>query len=108
MGLNMKIFIEDFNYYTNLKRTASIVGRPCIWSILSVLMESENNTINITSLIYKLNSNYRTIVKCLNYMKKLQMIEEMTIGRLRLIKLLDNPLTQSMLYVLRELKENAT
>lgn len=102
----MKIFIDELEHYSNLKKIANIVGKPCIWSILSILMETEHKTINITALISRLNSNYRTVSRCINYMKNLQIVEEVVIGRLRLIKLLDNQLTQSMLDIIRGLKDS--
>ncbi|MEM4514103.1 MAG: hypothetical protein QXZ41_06335 [Ignisphaera sp.] len=103
----MKMFIEEFTYYGDLKKLAFIIGKPCIWSIVSVLMESDDKTINITSLVSKLNSNYRSISVCLDYMKKLNIVEEVVIGRLKLIKLLDTPLTQAMSIILKEIKGNA-
>lgn len=107
MGQSMKIFIDELTYYSNLKKLASLIGKPCIWSIVSVLMESDDKIINITSLVSKLSSNYRSISICLEYMKKLNIIEEVIIGRLKLIKLLDTPLTQAMSTILKEIKGNA-
>lgn len=104
MGSNMKMFIDELTYYNELKKLAFVIGKPCIWSIVSVLMESDNKTINITSLVSKLSSNYRSISICLEHMKKLNIIEEIAIGRLRLIKLLDTPLTQAMSIILKEIK----
>jgi len=40
-------------------------------------------------------------------MKKLNIVEEVVIGRLKLIKLLDTPLTQAMSIILKEIKGNA-
>lgn len=90
--------------YKNLKRKALIIGKPCIWSIISVLAESENKTINITALVAKTNSNYRTVMKCIDYMKKLQIVEVIVMDRLRLIRLLDSPLAKLMLEVIRSVK----
>ena len=70
-----------------------------------VLVESESKAINITALVSKLNSNYNTVMRCLNYMKKLQIIEEEVIGRLRLIKLSDNELTKQMLKLTEKIRE---
>ncbi|MEM4788937.1 MAG: hypothetical protein QXM55_04415, partial [Ignisphaera sp.] len=100
----MKMFIDELTYYNELKKLAFVIGKPCIWSIVSVLIESDNKTINITSLVSRLNSNYRSISTCLDYMKKLNIVEEIVIGRLRIIKLLDTPLTQAMSIILKEIK----
>lgn len=102
----MKIFIEELMYYNRLKKLATLISKPCIWYITSALMEAEDKTMNITALISKLNSNYRTISRCIDYMKRLQIVEEIPIGRLRLIKLLDNTLTHTMISILKEIKEN--
>uniref|UniRef100_A0A7C2VLU0 ArsR family transcriptional regulator n=1 Tax=Ignisphaera aggregans TaxID=334771 RepID=A0A7C2VLU0_9CREN len=102
----MKMFIEELVHYNSLKRTAHLVGKPCIWTIVSVLMESEDKTINITSLISMLNSNYKTVSKCLDQMKRLNIIEEISIGRLRLVRLLDTPLTRAMTEILYKIRED--
>lgn len=104
----MKIHIDEFKYYDHLKKLAIVIGKPCIWSIVSILSESNNRTMNITALISRMNSNYRAVSKCLEYMKKLNIIEEIIIGRLRLIKLLNTPLTQAMNTIIREIKENSS
>jgi len=102
------MFINELTHYNMLKNKVSIVGKPCIWSVLSVLIESENNTLNITALISKLNSNYITISKCIDHMKKLQLIEEIKIGKLRLIKLADNNMTKLMINIIKSLNELST
>lgn len=102
----MRLFIDDLIRYNVLKKMASIVGKPCIWSIISILIESDSKATNITALVSKLNSNYRTIIKCIEYMKKLQIVEVMTIGRIRLVRLIDNQLTRFMIGIMKELKEN--
>lgn len=102
----MGMFIEELAHYKNLKRLAILISKPCIWYITLALMETEDRAMNITALISKLNSNYRTISKCIDYMRKLQIIEEVQIGRLRLVRLLDNALTHTMINILKEIKES--
>lgn len=99
------MFFDELNYYNELKSKALSIGKPCIWSIVSILMETENKTINITALVSKLNSNYDTVTKCINHMKNLNLVEEIRIGRLKLIKLLDNDLTQLMINVIEIVKK---
>ncbi|MCC6015753.1 MAG: hypothetical protein LM582_01750 [Desulfurococcaceae archaeon] len=103
----MKLYLDEFEHYNNIKRLASIISKPCIWSIISILNESTDKTLNITALTSKLNSNYRAVSRCIEYMKKLNIVEEIVIGRLRLIKLLDTRLAQAMDKVLNELKYNS-
>jgi len=67
-----------------------IFRKPCIWSIINILNSTEDKIINITALISKLNSNYSAVSKCIEDMKILGIIEEIHIGRLRLIKLKEN------------------
>lgn len=100
----MKLFVEDLTRYRELKRISTFIGKPCVWSIIMLLMETENRAINVTALVSKLGSNYRAVMRCINYMKSLQIVEEVVIGRLRLIKLLDNQLVKAMLEIAKELK----
>ncbi len=63
-----------------------LLSNRCVWLILAVLKNRRSGMINITALINKLNSNYRTVNKCIEYMKRLGLVEDYRIGRLRLIK----------------------
>ncbi len=102
------MFIDELTHYNMLKNRVSIVGKPCIWAVLSVLIETENNTLNITALISKLNSNYTTISKCIDHMKRLQLIEEIKIGKLRLIRLTNNDMAKLMINIIKSLDELST
>jgi len=66
--------------------TLKLLSNRCVWLILAVLKNRRSGMINITALVNKLNSNYRTVNKCIEYMKGLGLIEDYRIGRLRLIK----------------------
>jgi len=101
----MKLYIDELKHYSYIKKLAAILSKPCIWSIVSILNESTDKTINITALIAKLNSNYKAVSKCLEYMKKLNIVEEVVVGRLRLVRLLDTQLTQAMNTIIKELKD---
>jgi len=79
-----------------------IFRKPCIWSIINILNNTEDKIINITALISKLNSNYSAVSRCIEDMKMLGIIEEIHIGRLRLIKLKeDNKLVKLMTDIIK-------
>ncbi|HIP56586.1 MAG TPA: hypothetical protein EYH02_00735 [Ignisphaera aggregans] len=67
-----------------------LLSSRCTWLILAILKERKSGMINITALVNKLNSNYRTVNKCIEHMKKLGLVEDYKIGRLRLIKVNEN------------------
>jgi len=89
------------NLPDKVKERIEIFGKPCIWSILAYLSNLDEKTINITALIRELNSNYGYISKCIELMKSLGMIEEVKLGRVRLIKLnMENNYVKTMLTLL--------
>ncbi|MEL9939897.1 MAG: hypothetical protein QW632_01745 [Ignisphaera sp.] len=84
-----------------IKRKIDVFGRPCVWNIIAILSTIDAKTINITSLISKLNSNYSYVVRCVELMKSFDMITEIKMGRVRLIKLNeDNEYVKTILNVL--------
>ncbi len=91
--------------YRNIARDSDfkrIFRKPCIWSIINILNSTEEKIINITALISKLNSNYSAVSKCIEDMKFLGIVEEIHIGRLRLIKLKENNrLTKLIIDIIR-------
>jgi len=90
---------RDKVLHNDLKK---IFRKPCIWSIINILNNTEDKTLNITALITKLNSNYSAVSKCIEDMKALGIVEEIHIGRLRLIKLKeDNRLTKLMADIIK-------
>ncbi len=79
-----------------------VFRKSCIWSIINILNDTEEKIINITALISKLNSNYSAVSKCIEDMKFLGIVEEIHIGRLRLIKLKENNrLTKLIIDIIR-------
>ena len=85
----------------HIRRKIDVLGRPCIWNIVAHLNSLDDKTINITSLITKLNSNYNHIIKCVELMKSLDMIQEVRVGRVRLIKLnVDNEFVKAIIDIL--------
>ncbi|MDK6028272.1 hypothetical protein QPL79_02695 [Ignisphaera sp. 4213-co] len=73
----------------DVKKKIDVFGKPCIWNIIALLSSIDSKTINITSLVSKLNSNYNHIMKCIELMKSFDMVREIRMGRVRLIKLND-------------------
>ena len=84
-----------------IKKKIDVLGRPCVWNIIAILSTIDAKTINITSLISKLNSNYSYVVRCIELMKSFDMVNEIKMGRVRLIKLNeDNEYVKTILNVL--------
>lgn len=77
------------------------LGKPCIWRIVALLDSSDDKIMNISSIVASLNSNYARTLRCVEEMKLLELIEEIRIGRLRLLKLKDTPLTNAMINIIR-------
>lgn len=73
-----------------IKKKIDVLGKPCVWSIIAILSTIDTKTINITSLISKLNSNYNYVARCIESMKSFDMVNEIRMGRVRLIKLNEN------------------
>jgi len=85
----------------HVKKKIDVLGKSCIWSIIAHLNYVDNKTINITSLVNKLNSNYNYIMKCVELMKSLNMVQEIRMGRVRLIKLnTDNEYVKAIINIL--------
>jgi len=82
------ILLNEFAEFSNQRiEMLKLLSSRCTWFILAILKERKSGMINITALVNKLNSNYRTVNKCIEHMKKLGLIEDYKIGRLRLIKI---------------------
>lgn len=89
------------NIPERIKKKIDVLGKSCIWSIVAHLNSLDEKTINITSLIAKLNSNYSYVVKCIDLMKSLDMVQEIRMGRVRLIKLnTDNEYVKAIINIL--------
>lgn len=97
--------VYEANELTKLKNRAYIIGKPCVWAIAALLNSTKDKTLNITSIISNLNSNYSTIIKCIEYMRALNMIHEIKLGRIRLIQLnCNNEVVRAMLNILNSVK----
>ncbi|MEM0026774.1 MAG: hypothetical protein QXT53_03100 [Ignisphaera sp.] len=84
-----------------IKKKIDILGKPCVWNIIAILSITDAKTINITSLISKLNSNYNYVMRCIELMKSFDMVNEIKMGRVRLIKLNeDNEYVKTILNIL--------
>lgn len=76
-----------------------------MWAIIALLNSTKDKTLNITSLISNLNSNYSTIIRCIEYMRAFGMIQEIRLGRIRLIQLnCDNEVVKAMIDLLNNIK----
>uniref|UniRef100_A0A7J3QEZ1 ArsR family transcriptional regulator n=1 Tax=Ignisphaera aggregans TaxID=334771 RepID=A0A7J3QEZ1_9CREN len=93
--------IYEINELTKIKSIAYTIGKPCIWAIIALLNSTKDKTLNITSIISNLNSNYSTIIRCIEYMRTLDMVHEVRLGRIRLIQLnCSNEIVKAMINIL--------
>ncbi|MCS7111789.1 MAG: hypothetical protein RMI45_01915 [Ignisphaera sp.] len=89
------------NKLMKIKSRAYIIGKPCVWAIVALLSSTKDKTLNITSIVSNLNSNYSTITRCIEYMRIFDIVHEVRLGRLRLIQLnCNNEVVKAMLDIL--------
>ncbi len=93
--------IYEVSELIEIKNRAYIIGKPCMWAITALLNSTKDKTLNITSIVSNLNSNYSTVIRCIEYMRSLNMIREIRLGRIRLIQLnCNNEVVRAMLNIL--------
>ncbi len=76
--------------------------RKCVWKIITVLLDSPACILNISALISRTGLSHSTMTRCLDIMKKFDIVEVSTIGRLKLVRLnVDNELVKIFMQLLR-------
>lgn len=93
--------LSEISRLVRTKSRAHIIGKPCVWTIVALLNSTKDKALNITSIVSNLNSNYSTVVRCIEYMMIFDLVHEVRLGRIRLIQLnYNSEIVRAMLDIL--------